>query len=339
MEKSQSYKKQLQPKSNPTPDVLQKQRIVALQQDICNSDIWIHITNEHSHVRQHVNCTTVDCISRIFNEDKDNISKFTSADAVLDEIEGALMLHADGIILWLDDAKDDKLVIDEMFLRDDDEKPLGHLYHRDQKSEYLTEYNTDAYRIILERDPAMKHGFAVITAYPIIADHYANMTPTNRDLTPFVQQTDAYKRATPIKQTYMEFCANPNRPNLFMRYAEPDSGYDESLKIKIPSKTNETDKHIIHVKTNKIELHTIRNRKTIQSEYSETAKYVNLLEQSVHDKFATDYPLETDYIDAFYHTVQSKINPSKQPTRTNLKEVPTTIIENTNNCEKQLPEL
>lgn len=289
-----------------------------------DGSIMDKITNKYTHVDIHTKDNLKSDLDRILYEEKKTASSHFVQDPNEPDmspqeradmfIQENLIYSAGNISEWMETAQEgDKKAFRATF-DPEDYGPVGSGLIMNFENNSVREYNTDAMRIVLRKSEKAPLGFSLVTAYPdMSSDH---ITPTGKDLSEIVKQTEAYKNADSVGRTYLQYITNPannelvtyknggmvKKPNgemvndsmMMMRIQTPHPNHYHEIKIKEHAMTLRTI-------TNEPDQYGYLSKKAIQTPYTQayakmknfddtkTTK-VSLTANKVWNMFSRDYP-------------------------------------------------
>lgn len=194
------------------------------------------IDNGFGHSDIHVNQSDSDIMQRILTE-CNNASIFQTPDEMSFYIEESLYTMMNEILHWKDTAHQHNT--QHFIVPFDEEDIVGHGFSQDTRTKMITEYTTNTITIVLQRCNTNQFGFDILTAYPTINSEAEHRIPTNRDLTPVIQQTDAYQKASPMQKAYYEYISNPkNKWNIYGSFNS--NTVDDMIQLKAQDEQKRT---------------------------------------------------------------------------------------------------
>lgn len=158
-----------------------------------------------SHTEQkHMNCSDESLMSRILLEGKTASTVYSEEENTGPYQINIILNHIEEIEDWLENGTSET--------KDFTERPnpgtvVGRGFYHDKKKATLTERNTEAVTIVLQRDETVPElGFSIKTSYPSLYDYQNTKTiPTN--VTRILEQTPCYKALTPFQKGYWQYAA------------------------------------------------------------------------------------------------------------------------------------
>lgn len=161
---------------------------------------------------RHVNVPTANHIDRILDTEAKkptlNSTSFESEQKAQELIRKCIRNdnNLNQMVDWL--MSDDKY---ELSLRLDTKEVLGETAGTgvsvDPRTKKITEYEANEMVVRIAKNPDAEDGFVLVTAFPQITK---DATPTMRDITPDMQQTNAYAKGNPLDKTFYDIVSNPN---------------------------------------------------------------------------------------------------------------------------------
>lgn len=188
----------------------------------------------------------VDIMNRMLSDNKTIDGTFTSDKHQWEAIRSIIEFNNEHIIKDTGELiYDQKAVYSLTNLGSFDDEPLGHGFIK--LNGFYNKFESENICIVLKRHDQCKYGFYLHTAYPgeqfvktrdekdigkkvqKLAD---NLKITKGDFSDIMKQTDEYKKASPIKKTYLEYIANSNNQyRLHMSAGNQKNGYQDTLSL------------------------------------------------------------------------------------------------------------
>lgn len=168
-------------------------------------------SNESTHLSdRHIDVPTANHIDRVLDTKTDKptllSTSFESEKQMIKLVKETLKdennLHE--LAKWLLSDTKKELQITEHYK---DQQTTGKGIQVNPQTRKIAEYDTRSLTIRIAKNSTMPDGFAIVTAFPLLDKH---ATPTNRDLSNDMQQTNAYQNANPIDKTLYDLVCRPD---------------------------------------------------------------------------------------------------------------------------------
>lgn len=209
------------------------------------------VKNYNTHVmEEHVNLNEVDNLDMVLSGRKQtqghfvNAGKKTNTNMFVQKlIELAIKQKQEDVISWMKESENMKSTEFSLTVRG---KLIGKVFKKeDGNNNRISEYDTSAMRIVIQRNDSMPLGFSLLTAYPTLDTKYKERT--NRDISELVRKTNTFKNADDIEKVYHLYRTNPDSTMSVHLFDDCYTGEKKVLTI-----INQQDLNLTHkIRTSK----------------------------------------------------------------------------------------
>lgn len=270
-----------------------------------------------THIDRHSKTTDVQSLERLFT-DVPSSSIFTDQETANMFIEDTLTFHDRSIQNWLDTARHGETWAIRQDFRDEGyDETVGRGVVLNKNTHLIKEYNTDAIRVVLQKDNTMPLGCTLITAYPDMENPH--IVPTERNLNAITKQTETYQKADPVGKAYLLYRTHPKN-KASVSYIHSDEPTDSAMILHVETQ-NPNTYHEIKIKESGTFLTTktvdIKGKRNISTNYTQLRdnlhpdkQYQTLtvrMNKPILDAFAADYPQEAFAIRQMRRTLDETI--------------------------------
>lgn len=207
-----------------------------------NRDKFWEQLNKGGHARDHVCPSTKDMINEFhLGTQRSILGGFKSEDIMRTAIEEALIYYAHEISIWLgrEDFRDNKYRSIELKFSDifdpEEDTEIAYGIIQDPKTEAISKYTTDTYRVILARDypdHPTKYGFRLVTAFPDFQRE--DIHKSKEDLREELRKSKAYRVASPHQKAYYEHIYTPNQ-DVAVHFGATMTKHTQYIDVSLPS--------------------------------------------------------------------------------------------------------
>lgn len=116
-----------------------------------------------------------------------------------------------------------------------DFKTRNKCFHLNDTTNHIEEVTTNAYCLVLRKNDFTTYGFNIVTFYPnsnvkYLKNEDINVTPTNKNLNPILEQTKKYKKATTLEKVSLRAQIDPEIKSQ-VRYKSQRETYNKVISI------------------------------------------------------------------------------------------------------------
>lgn len=270
-----------------------------------------------SHADIHMNVSDKNLMERLLTDVTEN-STFETPEIADEYIHESMFSKMDNIVEWLDNASfGERKAFDACF----GDETLGHGFVMNRNNRTIREYTTNTVRMVLKHDRTNQYGFSLVTAYPCMMT--SDVQPTNRDLTPVIQQTDVYKNASPVKKAYLEYRGDPKYDAL-VTYKQGDFPANDHITVHIP--TNQPNiKHMVRLKENGSTIMTTHDKEPTTSEFTSLRDILHPNQKGklivyfddiqLQNLLAENHPKHAVVVDSISKSIKRNLSSPSDPTK------------------------